>query len=277
ALEASEEERLAEYERRWQEGGLLFMQSYGDFLLNKEANDSLTAFVHDKIRSIVTDPETAEMLCPDNIIGAKRLCVDTNYYATYNRDNVRLVDIRKQPISVINQTGLRVGDTQYDVDIMVIATGFDAMTGALTHIDIHGRNGAPLNERWRDGPSSYLGLAMADFPNLFTVTGPGSPSVLTNMLPTIEQHVEWITDCIAHARSSGCTVVEARAEAERAWWRHVQEVGRQGLKGTTNSWYIGANVDGKARVFMPYNGGFPDYCRKCEEEVANGYEGFALG
>ena len=247
------------------------------FLLNKEANDTLTAFVHDKIRSIVTDPKTAEMLCPDNIIGAKRLCVDTNYYATYNRDNVRLIDIREQPISVINQTGLRAGDTQYDVDIMVIATGFDAMTGALTHVDIHGRGGAPLHERWRDGPSSYLGLAMADFPNLFTVTGPGSPSVLTNMLPTIEQHVEWITDCIAHVKNGGYTVVEVRAEAEQAWWRHVQEVGRLGLKGTTNSWYIGANVDGKARVFMPYNGGFPDYCRKCEEVAANGYEGFALG
>ena len=276
ALEVSDEERVQEYERRWREGGLLFMQAYGDLLLDKKANDTLVAFVHGKIRSIVNDPSVAETLCPDNIIGGKRLCVDTNYYATYNRDNVRLVDIRKQPIHAINKTGLRVGDTQYDVDMIIIATGFDAMTGALTSIDIHGRGKASLRDRWRDGPSSYLGLAMADFPNLFTVTGPGSPSVLTNMLPTIEQHVEWITDCIVHVRNRNLTTIEATAEAERAWWRHVQEVGRQGIKGSTDSWYIGANVAGKARVFMPYLGGFPDYCRKCEDVVAKGYEGFAL-
>ena len=213
ALDVSEEERLQEYERRWQEGGLLFMQSYGDLLLDKKANDTLVAFVHGKIRSLVNDPEIADLLCPDNIIGGKRLCVDTNYYATYNRDNVRLVDLRKQPIRTINETGLLVGDTQYDVDIIVIATGFDAMTGALTSIDIRGKNDALLRERWSDGPSSYLGLAMADFPNLFTVTGPGSPSVLTNMLPTIEQHVEWITDCIAYVKSGNGITIEATAEA----------------------------------------------------------------
>jgi cyclohexanone monooxygenase len=276
ALDVSEEERLQEYERRWQEGGLLFMQSYGDLLLDKKANDTLVAFVHGKIRSLVNDPEIADLLCPDNIIGGKRLCVDTNYYATYNRDNVRLVDLRKQPIRAINRTGLLVGDTQYDVDIIVIATGFDAMTGALTSIDIRGKNDASLRERWSEGPSSYLGLAIADFPNLFTVTGPGSPSVLTNMLPTIEQHVEWITDCIADVRRQNCTIIEATAEAENAWWRHVQEVGQLGIKGSTNSWYVGANVEGKARVFMPYLGGFPSYCQKCDEVVANGYEGFAL-
>ncbi len=276
ALEVSEEERLAEYERRWQEGGLLFMQAYGDFLLDKEANDTLVAFVHDKIRQIVDDPDIAEKLCPDNIIGGKRVCVDTNYYATYNSDHVQLVDIRKQPITSIDETGLWVGAKKYDVDIIVVATGFDAMTGALNRIDIRGREGASLVERWQDGPCSYLGLAMADFPNLFTVTGPGSPSVLTNMLPTIEHHVEWITDGIAHLRAGGHTTIEATPEAERAWWQHVQEVGELGLKGTTPSWYLGANVDGKPRVFMPYNGGFPAYCRKCEEVVANGYEGFLL-
>ena len=277
AMAVDEEERLAEYERRWREGGLLFMHAYSDLLSDKSANDTLAEFVRDRIRSIVNDPEVAELLCPYNIIGGKRLCVDTDYYATYNRDNVHLVNICKQPIAAINHTGLRVGDTQYDVDIIVVATGFDAMTGALTGIDIRGRGDACLCDRWRDGPSSYLGLAMADFPNLFTVTGPGSPSVLTNMLPTIEQHVEWITDCIAFVRNGNHTVIEASADAERAWWQHVQEVGGLNLKQSTDSWYTGANVDGKARVFMPYIGGFPKYCLKCEEVVANGYEGFALG
>ncbi len=277
AMEASEEERNAEYERRWQEGGLLFMQSFGDLLLNKEANDTLVAFVHNKIRSIVNDPETADILCPKNIIGGKRMCLDTNYFASYNRENVQLVDIRKQSIKAINESGLRVGETQYDVNIIVIATGFDAMTGALTRIDIRGKDNAALRDRWRDGPSSYLGLAMADFPNLFTVTGPGSPSVLTNMLPTIEQHVDWIADCIAYLKNGNYTTIETTMDAEEAWWQHVQEVGHIGLKATTNSWYIGANVDGKARVFMPYLGGFPDYCQKCDEVAANGYEGFALG
>jgi len=276
ALEVSEAERVLEYERRWQEGGLLFMQAYGDLLLEKEANASLAAFVHDKIRHIVNDPKTAEKLCPDTIIGAKRLCVDTNYYTTYNRSNVRLVDTRQQPISAITKTGLCVGETEYDVDMIVMATGFDAMTGALTRIDIRGKGGVSLRDRWRDGPSSYLGLAMAGFPNLFTVTGPGSPSVLTNMLPTIEQHAEWITDCIAYMRAGNNTIIEAKADAEQVWWQHVQEIGQRGLKGSANSWYIGANVDGKARVFMPYNGGFPTYCSICEEVVANGYEGFTL-
>lgn len=276
AMEASEEERLTEYERRWQEGGLLFLGAYSDLMFDKAANDTLVEFVHGKIRSIVNDPEVAELLCPDNIIGGKRLCVDTNYYATYNRDNVHLIDIRKQPISAINNTGLCAGDTQYDVDIIVIATGFDAMTGALTNIDIRGKSNTSLRDQWQNGPSSYLGLAMADFPNLFTVTGPGSPSVLTNMLPTIEQHVEWITDCMAHLKNSNYTTIEATTDAEQSWWQHVQEVGQRGLKQSTDSWYVGSNVDGKARVFMPYYGGFPNYCLKCDEVVANGYEGFAL-
>ena len=275
-LEFNDEERLAEYERRWQDGGLLFLAVYNDLMFDKSVNDTLVEFVHGKIRNIVHDPEVAELLCPDNIIGGKRMCVDTDYFATYNRDNVDLVDIRKQPINAINKTGLNVGDTQYDVDIIVVATGFDAMTGTLMNIDIRGKADASLRDRWQDGPSSYLGLAMADFPNLFTVTGPGSPSVLTNMLPSIEQHVEWISDCLEYMRNSNHTVIEAAADAEHAWWQHVQEVGQGGLKQSTDSWYLGANVEGKARVFMPYMGGFPSYCSKCEEVVAKGYEGFVL-
>ena len=274
AFDVSDEERFAEFERRWQEGGLLFMQSYGDLLTDKAANNALVKFVHQKIRGIVNDPNTADMLCPDNIIGGKRVCVDTNYYATYNRENVKLIDIRKQPIDEINASGLKLGDTQIDVDIIVVATGFDALTGALNRIDIRGKHNASLKERWAEGPSSYLGLAMSDFPNLFTVTGPGSPSVLTNMLPTIEQHVEWISDCIAYARQNQHTIIEANADAEQEWWLHVQAVGQRGLKQTTDSWYLGANVAGKARVLLPYNGGFPAYCQKCSEVVENGYQGF---
>lgn len=276
ALEANETERLAEYERRWQHGGLTFMGSYGDFMLHKSANDTLVEFVHKKITGIVEDPDVAARLCPTNIIGGKRLCVDTNYYATYNRDNVSLVDLREQPLKAINADGLQAGDTQYDFDSIVVATGFDAMTGALNQIDIQGIGGEKLSDRWRDGPSSYLGLAIAGFPNLFTVTGPGSPSVLTNMLPTIEQHVEWIGDCIRHVQQNDYTMVAATAEAEESWWQHVQEAGASGLKQTTDSWYLGANVAGKARVFMPYLGGFPAYCDKCEEVVRNNYEGFVF-
>ncbi len=276
ALDAREDERLAEYERRWQHGGLTFMGSYGDFMLDKRANDTLVEFVHNKINSIVEDPEVAAQLCPTNIIGGKRLCVDTNYYATYNRDNVSLVDLRRQPLKAINTAGLQAGDEQFDVDSIVVATGFDAMTGALNQIDIQGHAGEKLRDRWRDGPVSYLGLAVAGFPNLFTVTGPGSPSVLTNMLPTIEQHVEWISDCIMHAQQHQYTEVAATAEAEQQWWRHVQEAGASGLKQTTDSWYLGANVEGKARVFMPYLGGFPAYVEKCEEVVRNNYEGFVF-
>ena len=276
ALDATPEERQAEYERRWQYGGLTFMGAYGDLLMTQAANDTAANFVRDKIRSIVHDPAVAELLCPTNIIGGKRLCIDINYYATYNRDNITLVDVKERPIEAITPTGVRAHGKDFEVDALVIATGFDAMTGALTSIDICGRDGAKLRERWANGPSSYLGLAMADFPNLFTITGPGSPSVFTNMIPSIEQHANWITDCIDYMRAREYTRIEPEPAAERAWWDHVQEVAAEGLKATTASWYLGANVSGKARVFMPYYGGFPKYCEKCDEVVAGGYEGFSL-
>lgn len=276
ALDTTDVARQQEYERRWQHGGLTFLGSYGDLLTDKDANDTLVAFVHDKIKSTVHDPKVAEQLCPKNIIGGKRLCVDTDYYTTYNRDNVKLIDLTTNPLNEINRTGIQAGDAQYDVDIIVVATGFDALTGALNSIDILGKSNASLTERWSDGPSSYLGLAMADFPNLFTVTGPGSPSVLTNMLPTIEQHVEWITNCIAYTRNNNHSTVEANMSAELEWWQHVQEVGAQGIKQSTDSWYLGSNVKGKPRVFTPYLGGFPNYCDKCNAVVANGYDGFTF-
>ena len=276
ALSVSAEERLAEFERRWAFGGLTFSGAYGDFMLNKDANDSLAEFVRGKIRQIVEDPETADLLCPENVIGAKRLCVDTGYYATFNRDNVHLVDIRSTTIDAIEEDGVRVGSELHRAEVIVIATGFDAMTGALNQIEIKGTCDASLQECWKDGPSSYLGLAMAEFPNLFTVTGPGSPSVLSNMLPSIEQHVEWITDCIHYVLDARGNRIEATADAEANWWSHVQDVGKLGLKQTTDSWYTGANIKGKPRVFMPYLGGCPVYREKCEDVAANGYQGFDI-
>lgn len=276
ALSVSEQERQAEYERRWNHGGLTFLGAYGDLLDKKESNDTMVEFVHAKINSIVKDNDVARLLMPDNIIGGKRMCVDTNYYDTFNRDNVHLVDLNTQPIIELNAGGVETSLSQYDVDIIVIATGFDAMTGALSQIDIRGRSRASLSDSWRDGPSSYLGLAMHDYPNLFTVTGPGSPSVLTNMIPSVEHHVEWITECIAYMGCEGLTTIEATKAAELAWWQHVQEVASIGLKQSTKSWYTGANIEGKANVFMPYKGGFPEYCHKCTEVAENGYEGFVL-
>jgi cyclohexanone monooxygenase len=276
ALDATPEERRAEYQRRWDHGGLTFMGAYGDLMLNAEANETAASFVRERIRTLVDDPAVAELLCPTNIIGGKRLCVDSDYFATYNRDNVHLIDVGQTPIEAITENAVRAHGRDFEIDALVIATGFDAMTGALTSIDIRGRGNASLRERWAGGPSSYLGLAMADFPNLFTVTGPGSPSVFTNMLPTIEQHVDWIADCLAYLRAHGHITIEAEPEAEKQWWNHHQEVARTGLKTTTDSWYLGANVAGKARVFMPYYGGFPNYCRKCEQVVADGYQGFAF-
>ena len=252
------------------------MGAYGDLILDKEANDTAANFVRERIRETVNNPQVAETLCPKNIIGGKRLCVDSNYYATYNRDNVTLIDVAERPIEAITQTSVRADGREFVVDMLVIATGFDAMTGAIMNVDIRGRADVSLRERWADGPSSYLGLAMVDFPNLFTVTGPGSPSVFTNMLPTIEQHVEWISECLAYMKARNRTVIEVERNAEKAWWAHVQSVAEKGLKASTDSWYLGANVAGKPRVFMPYYGGFPEYCRICEQVVADGFAGFAI-
>jgi cation diffusion facilitator CzcD-associated flavoprotein CzcO len=276
AMAVSESQRQAEYEQRWQRGGLTFMGAYGDLMFDQAANDTLADFVRNKIRTIVDHPEVAETLCPTNIIGGKRLCVDTNYYATFNRENVSLIDVKKNPIDAIDATGLQLGGRHYDIDILIIATGFDAMTGAISSVDIQGKNGERLQQLWQHGPCSYLGLAMAGFPNLFTVTGPGSPSVFTNMLPTIEQHVDWIAACLQYMSTQNHQEIEATVAAQDTWWQHVQEAAKMGLKSSTESWYMGANVAGKARVFMPYYGGFPAYCAKCEEVVANDYEGFVF-
>jgi len=278
ALAVPEEERRREYEKRWRRGGLGFSAAYADLLTNKEANDTAAEFFRAKIRAIVRDPELARALTPtDYPLGTKRLCVDTGYYDTFNRDNVTLVDLRKTPIEAITPRGVRTTEAEYPVDALVFATGFDAMTGALLAIDIRGRGGRRLQEAWAAGPRTYLGLSIAGFPNFFTITGPGSPSVLSNMIVSIEQHVDWIADCLAYLDRQGHATIEPTADAQEVWVRHVNEVGHMTLYPLAPSWYMGANVPGKPRVFMPYIGGVGVYRQKCDEVAAKGYEGFALG
>jgi cyclohexanone monooxygenase len=278
ALAVAPEEREREYERRWQRGGLGFSAAYADLLTSQEANDTAAEFFRAKIRAIVGDPAVAELLCPRTYpLGTKRLCVDTDYYATFNRGNVTLVDLSRAPIEAITPKGVRTGGVEYAVDDLVFATGFDAMTGALLAIDIRGRGGRRLREAWADGPRTYLGIAMAGFPNLFTITGPGSPSVLSNMIVSIEQHVDWIADCFAYLRAHGHTTIEPTEEAQEAWVRHVSEVGHMTLYPRAPSWYMGANIPGKPRIFMPYIGGVGVYRQRCDEIAAKGYEGFTLG
>ena len=277
ALDASEEERQREYEARWEAGGIPFLGAFNDLILKKESNDTAADFVREKIRSIVRDPAVADRLTPKNYpIGTKRICVDTDYYATFNRDNVTLVDIKSEPIEAITPDGVRTRAASYRLDSIVFATGFDAMTGTLFAIDITGRDGLSLREKWAAGPVTHLGLMTAGFPNLFMITGPGSPSVLTNMIVSIEQHVDWIAACLEHLRNRDVGSIEASVEAEEEWVQHVREVGERTLYPQTNSWYVGANVPGKPRVFMPYIGGFLVYKGKCDDIAAQGYPGFRL-
>ncbi len=279
ALAVSPEEREAKYEQLWaEEGGFKFLYgSFNDFLTNQAANDTVADFIRRKIHDIVKDPVVADKLSPrDYPYGTKRPPIDTDYYETFNRDNVTLVDIREAPIVEITRHGLRTTEQEYDLDTIVFATGFDAMTGSLLRIDVRGKGGLSLRDKWAHGPQTYLGLQVAGFPNLFVITGPGSPSVLTNMPLAIEQHVEWISDCIGYLRDHGLTRVEATEDAEGKWGEHVSEVADATLFPKTNSWYVGANIPGKSRVFMPYVGGFAPYQQLCDDVAAKGYEGFVL-
>jgi cyclohexanone monooxygenase len=275
AMDATPEEREREYESRWARGGLSFYGSYADLLIDPAANNTAAEFIRRKIRQIVKDPATAELLCPTAALGCKRICVDTGYYDTYNRPNVTLVDVRSAPIAEITPTGLRTTEASYALDDTVYATGFDAMTGALTRMDIRGVGGTLLKDAWAEGPKTYLGLCVAGFPNLFIIAGPGSPSVLTNMLPSIEQHVNWIGRTIDDLRAQGLKRIEAQPAAQDAWVAHVNETAAPTILPHCNSWYLGANIPGKPRVFMPYLG-FAPYVEKCEAVVAAGYEGFAM-
>ncbi len=277
ALEAAPEERERQYEEAWTRGGLPFLGSYGDLLFEKAANDTIADFARRKIRELVKDPVTADLLCPDNVFGCKRLCVDTGYFETYNMPHVKLVDVSRTPIERFTAGGIEVNGVEYRLDAVVCATGFAAMTGSFDKIVITGRNGLTLAEKWRAGPRAYLGIASAGFPNLFTITGPGSPSVLASMIQAIEQHVDWLADCMSHMRDVGATTIEPKPEDEDAWVEHVNEVSTVSLRSTCSSWYVGTNIPGRPRVFMPYIGGFPVYVQKCNEVMSSGFDGFVLG
>ncbi len=278
ALEVSAEERNARYQDGWEKGNLVaILGAFTDTLTDKEANETAAEFIRAKIRTIVTNPELAETLSPRSFpFGTKRPCLDSGYYNTFNKDHVHLVDLRKTPLVELTEKGLRTSEQDYEFDAIVFATGFDAMTGALTAVDIKGKGGIALEEKWKEGPRTYLGLAIAGFPNLFTITGPLSPSVLSNMVVSIEQHVEWVTDCIAFMRRQGADEIDATVAAEDAWVDHVAEVGAYTLFPTADSWYMGSNVPGKPRVFLAYVGGVGTYREKCDDVAAKEYEGFAL-
>ena len=278
ALAVSDDERRARYDDAWARGGLIeFLGSYADHLSSPAANELLAEFVREKIRSIVDDPETAATLCPTTYpIGTKRLCVDTGYYETYNRPHVRLVDLGRHPIATITESGIDLVDETMAFDAIVFATGFDAMTGAVVAVDIEGHDGRTLESAWAHGPATYLGLMVEGFPNLFMITGPGSPSVLTNMVPSIEQHVEWIVDCLDHMRTNALERIEPTTTAVERWVQHVNDYADLTLMTTANSWYVGANVPGKPRVFMPYVGGLGPYRTICDEVATRDYLGFAF-
>lgn len=275
ALEASAEEQQFEFAKRWEIGGFGFLGAYNDLTINKGSNDVAAEFARERIRETVEDPATAEILCPDSVIGCKRLCLDTNYFETYNLPNVDLVDIRTNPIQRITRTGIQCQDSKHEFDSIVFATGFDAMTGTLLRINITGSSGLTLQEAWKAGPRTYLGLTVKGFPNMFLISGPGSPSVLTNMIVSIEQHVEWIENCIGYVLEHQHSAIQADEEAQDDWVQHVNLLASRTLYPTCNSWYLGANIPGKPRVFMPHVG-FPNYVARCEEVRSKDYEGFTF-
>lgn len=277
--ESTPEERERVFQDRYDRGGFgLWLGNYDDLLENREANATVSEWVRERIRERVKDPETAEKLTPrDHAFGTKRVPLENGYYEIFNRDSVELVDLKETPIEEITARGVRTEDgKEYEFDALVFATGFDAMTGPYNKIDIRGRDGQPLRDKWAEGPKTYLGLMSAGFPNMFAITGPQSPSVLTNMPVAIEQHVEWVSDLIRHMGDSGLGVVEPTGEAEDEWVDHSQEVAHATLLPESATWYMGANIPGKSRVFLPYLGGLGPYRQKCDEIAANDYEGFAF-
>jgi len=276
ALADSAGGREWQYEKAWQTGGLPFLGAYGDLLFEKAANDTIAEFARRKIRSVVKDPATAELLCPEIVFGCKRLCVDTDYFETFNLPHVKLVDVSKTPIERFTPGGLEVDGISHPFDAIVCATGFAAMTGSFEKITITGRQDRTLAEKWLAGPRAYLGIASEGFPNLFMITGPGSPSVLASMIQAIEQHVDWLADCLGHLRDIGATSIEPKLADEDAWVAHVNDVSTVSLRSTCSSWYVGTNIPGRPRVFMPYIGGFPVYVQKCNAVMNSGFDGFVL-
>lgn len=277
-LSVSDTEREKLFEKAWERGGLRFRAAFSDILVNAQANEAASDFIRAKIGQIVRDPHVAEMLTPrDHGFATKRPPIDTSYFETFNRDNVLLVDLKAEPIVEITGKGIRTSWKEYELDVIVFATGFDALTGPLLKLNIMGSDGLELKDAWAAGPRTYLGLQTPGFPNLFTITGPGSPSVLCNMPIAIEQHVDWITSCIRDMREKGLRRIEAEPAAAERWVEHVNEAANATLLPmASSSWYLGANVPGKPRVFMPYAGGFARYTGICNEVATDGYRGFAL-
>jgi cation diffusion facilitator CzcD-associated flavoprotein CzcO len=277
ALEASEQERRAAYEKRWQLGGVLFSKTFSDQMLNMAANDTARIFWEEKIRAVVDDPQIAEWLIPsDHPIGTKRICTDDNYFQTFNRDNVTLVNLRVTPILRMDAAGIVTSAAHYDLDALVLATGFDAMTGSVDKLNIVGRGGETLNRAWGSGPVTYLGLGVPGFPNLFNISGPGSPSVLANMALHSELHVDWIANAIGYLDAHRASAMEASQAAAADWTDECTRRAAESLMPRANSWYLGANVPGKPRVFMPYIGGFGTYGQIIADVAAAGYQGFEL-
>ncbi|WP_342530263.1 NAD(P)/FAD-dependent oxidoreductase [Lysinibacillus sp. FSL R5-0849] len=278
AIEDSDHHRQEVFEEAWAQGGFAFASTYKDLLTNEQSNEKAAAFIRSKIRETVQDPTVAEKLCPKYMYGTKRQVLDSDYFETYNRDNVLLVDVKESPILEITETGVQTASYHFELDIIIFATGYDGMTGPLFKIDIRGRNGVTLKDKWENGASvqTYLGLATASFPNLFMITGPESPSVLVNMPIAIEQHVEWIAQCIDYLREHDIDVMETNAEAEQAWSKHCREIANETLYVKGDSWYTGSNIAGKPRSFLIYLGGFDYYTKRCQEVAQNNYEGFQL-
>ncbi|MFD0667063.1 flavin-containing monooxygenase [Ramlibacter sp. MAHUQ-53] len=275
-LETPPEEVEKAFQARWDFGGIGFTRTFNDVLFKEEANRIAREFVVPRMLAPVRDPALRAKLTPTYPIGTKRLCGDTGYFETYNRDNVTLVDLKADPIEAITPTGLRTKDAHHDLDAIIFATGFDAITGALLSVNMRVKGGGDLRSAWAQGPRAYLGLMTAGLPNLFMVTGPGSPSVLSNVVVSIEQHVDWIADCLENLKARGINRIEATAQAQEDWGRHVDELASRSLLPDTASWYVGANIPGKPRVFMPYMGGVGVFRRKCDEIARDGYAGFAL-
>ena len=279
ALEVTEEERNATFQAAYEEGSIFTIRNrYTDILVDKAANETAAEFFRQKIRSVVRDPVVAESLSPRTFpYGTKRICLDTNYHETFNLPHVHLVDLRKTPIVEITEVGVRTTEKEYEVDAIVFATGFDAITGGLTRIDIQGKGGVSLKHKWAEqGPRSYISMAISGFPNLFAITGPLGPGVFTSMTMTIEHDVNWITDCITYLREQGIAEIDAMVEAEDEWVEFVASEAKKTLYPLANSWYMGANVPNKPQGFMAYVGGFVNYKQKCNEVAQKGYEGFAM-
>ena len=275
--EVSKQDRDAEYERRWAKGGANFTHAFNDIFTNRESNELAAEFVRNKIRSIVKDPSIADRLTPkDHAIGTKRICVDTDYYKTFNDAHVKLIDIRATPLQEIKPNGIETSDALFELDCIVFATGYDAVTGALERLNLQGEKGQLLKDEWTSGPRTYLGLMTVGFPNLFFITGPGSPSILTNVIVSIEQHVDWIARCIQHMNATQKSKIQAQASAQEVWVQKVNDLAKNTLFPASDSWYMGANVPGKPRVFLPFIGGLGTYTEICEQVISDGYSGFDL-